>query len=139
MERFTGRGHILGSDASYCAQLIGVDSGWDLSKTGALPIDELRRLHGETAARWDAFLEQPFDAERLFVDDWDDGSTLDMPAGVVIAQAVHHGNEHRTQIATILTSLGIQPPSLGVWEFAIATKRARIRTTPTNERTAPPS
>jgi uncharacterized damage-inducible protein DinB len=44
---------------------------------------------------------------------------------VFLAQAIHHGTDHRSQICTVLTSLGIEPPSIGVWDYAEATDRAQ--------------
>lgn len=40
-----------------------------------------------------------------------------MPAGVVLNQAINHATEHRAQIMTILTQIGIQPPELDGWAF----------------------
>jgi uncharacterized damage-inducible protein DinB len=34
-----------------------------------------------------------------------------------LLQAVNHSTEHRSQIATILTQLGIEPPSMDGWTF----------------------
>ena len=82
----------------------------------------------DLAARWDRFLSEPFDAERLFVISWHDGIDRDVPAGIVLNQVLHHGNEHRTQINTTLTSIGVQTPDLGLWDFAEATNRALQRT-----------
>ena len=31
---------------------------------------------------------------------------------------LHHGTDHRSQICTALTSLGVDPPSIDVWDFA---------------------
>src|SRR2546421_590743 len=42
--------------------------------------------------------------------------------GVVLAQVVHHGNEHRTQATTILGANGIEPPPLSAWAYGRATK-----------------
>jgi len=38
----------------------------------------------------------------------------------VLAQLVHHGNEHRTQATTILGSNGIQPPAISAWAYGRA-------------------
>ena len=40
-----------------------------------------------------------------------------LPAGVVLAQAINHATEHRAQIMTILTQMGIEPPDLSGWAF----------------------
>jgi uncharacterized damage-inducible protein DinB len=85
------------------------------------------RRNDDLAARWDRFLESPFDAERTFAIDWEDGNVRDVPAGVVLAQVIHHGSDHRSQICTILTTLGITIPAMGLWDYAEVTNRARPR------------
>ena len=45
------------------------------------------------------------------------GSTV----GVILAQLVHHGNEHRAQATTILGANGIEPPPVSGWGYGRAT------------------
>ena len=33
------------------------------------------------------------------------------------SQALHHGTDHRSQICTALTTLGMEPPLIDVWDF----------------------
>jgi uncharacterized damage-inducible protein DinB len=40
------------------------------------------------------------------------------PLGIRLAQALYHGTDHRSQICTALTTLGIEPPAIEVWDFA---------------------
>jgi uncharacterized damage-inducible protein DinB len=47
-----------------------------------------------------------------------DGSETHAPLGIRLAQAIHHGTDHRSQICTALTSLGIKPPEIDAWDFA---------------------
>ena len=51
----------------------------------------------------------PFDPERIMI--LDEG-TYEAHAGILLAQALHHGNAHREQICAILTSFGLEPPDL---------------------------
>ncbi len=37
------------------------------------------------------------------------------PLASLIAQAITHSTEHRTQIASVITQLGIQPPDMSGW------------------------
>jgi hypothetical protein len=37
--------------------------------------------------------------------------------GIRFAQALHHGTDHRSQICTALTMLGVEPPIIDVWAF----------------------
>ena len=34
-----------------------------------------------------------------------------------LAQALHHGTDHRSQICTALTTLGMEPPFIDVWDY----------------------
>lgn len=42
----------------------------------------------------------------------------------VLAQALYHGIEHRTQIKFLLTKLGLEHPELSVWDFMDAQSTA---------------
>ena len=39
---------------------------------------------------------------------------------VVMVQVINHGNEHREQISSMISALGIEPPGLDSWSFAEA-------------------
>jgi uncharacterized damage-inducible protein DinB len=40
-----------------------------------------------------------------------------MPVSLFLLQAVNHGTEHRSQVATILTQLGVEPPEMDGWTY----------------------
>jgi uncharacterized damage-inducible protein DinB len=48
--------------------------------------------------------------------DWD-GIPREVPKTIILTQAINHATEHRAQIMTILTQLGIQPPELDSWTY----------------------
>ncbi len=116
--------HIIAGEAGYYFRLADRRPSWDWRADAAPDFDTLTARAEEMAARWEEFLTTPFDAERLLSYEWEDGTRMNVPAGVVLAQALHHGTEHRAQICTFLTAVGVRPPELGVWEFAEATGRA---------------
>jgi uncharacterized damage-inducible protein DinB len=47
----------------------------------------------------------------------DDGSETHAPVGLRLAQALHHGSDHRSQVCTALTALGVEPPEIDLWAF----------------------
>ena len=47
-----------------------------------------------------------------------------VPGWIILVQAIDHGREHRTHIATILTQLGIEPPDMDGWTFMNASDQA---------------
>ena len=121
--------HLISSEANYYARLAGEEPSWDRQADDPSDLAGLAARAAELAERWRRFLATPFDAERTFAISWEAGPVRDVPAGVVLAQVLHHGDEHRTQICTVLTTIGIPTPELGVWDYAEATNRARVRET----------
>ena len=47
----------------------------------------------------------------------DSGPPREIPAWVVLLQAAYHATEHRQQLATALTVLGIEPPEPDLWNY----------------------
>lgn len=43
--------------------------------------------------------------------------TWTIPADLLLLQVINHGTEHRSQIATMLTQLGVEPPPMDGWTF----------------------
>ena len=48
--------------------------------------------------------------------DWD-GTPRDVPKTIILTQVINHATEHRAQIMTILTHLGIESPNLQSWSY----------------------
>lgn len=48
---------------------------------------------------------------------WEDGTLRDVPKAIILTQAINHATEHRDQVMTMLTQLGIQPPELDSWSY----------------------
>lgn len=116
--------HIVTGESRYCARVTGEDARVDAAST----VGGLLEQSAVLAVRWERYLTKPVDAERTMIVAWPDGTEYEIPDGVHLAQALHHGNEHRAQICTILTSIGVAVPSLGVWDYAEATGRMRPAT-----------
>jgi uncharacterized damage-inducible protein DinB len=53
------------------------------------------------------------------------GMVCAYPLASLIVQAVTHATEHRTQIATIITQLGMEPPDLSTWQYMVETGEFR--------------
>jgi uncharacterized damage-inducible protein DinB len=56
------------------------------------------------------------------IDD-DDGFERDATTGIRLAQALHHGTDHRSQICTALTALGVEPPGIDAWTYGLQAGR----------------
>jgi uncharacterized damage-inducible protein DinB len=114
--------HFVGSD------------GWYLSffRPDAPRVDEdakpslaeLRSAMESNGAAWLAVLDEEVDADRDVVE-MDNGWEFHAPVGLRLAQVVQHGTDHRSQICTALSSFGIEPPGIDLWDFGTATGRTR--------------
>lgn len=118
--------HMIAADAAYLRRLSGGEGPAWIDGDETDDFDVLTQWAGETASRWEEYLSQPIDAEKVY--QVDDGA-YEVRAGVIVAQALHHGNHHREQICAILTSLGLEPPDVQAWEYAWKTGRIWERVT----------
>ena len=109
--------HIVGGDAWY---LFAVAGRRDLiidEETTDLP--ELRASMGSHGDAWAQVVSGPLDPDTTVVRRRDDGSQTHAPLGIRLAQALHHGSDHRSQICTVLTTLGVEPPAIDAWDFGL--------------------
>jgi uncharacterized damage-inducible protein DinB len=113
--------HLVGSDTYYLSSL--TDGAVPRIDEDTMDLAELRAAMVRNEGRWADVLERYPDPEAMVIRRRADGSEVHAPAGTWLAQAVHHGTDHRSQVCTALTSLGIEPPGIDVWEYAWADKR----------------
>ena len=109
--------HLVGADASY----LFVTSG---GRTALIDEDkmDLAQLRAQMASHgpaWSELLAGDLDPDTVLVRHRDDGSETHAPMSIRLAQVVHHGTDHRSQICTVLTTLGIEPPAIDVWDFGL--------------------
>lgn len=108
--------HLVGGDASYLFVL--TDGRVADIDEHEMDLKQLRALMEDYGAAWSALLAEDLDPDAVVVRHRDDGSEGRAPVGIRLAQAVHHGTDHRSQICTALTNLGVEPPGIDVWDFA---------------------
>jgi len=78
----------------------------------------------DDGAAWSVFLAGGPNPDAVLREvDEEDGYVRDASIGIRLAQALHHGNDHRSQICTALTALGVQPPAIDVWDYGLSTGR----------------
>jgi uncharacterized damage-inducible protein DinB len=107
--------HLVGADSGYLFVIGG--GRWNPIDTDAMAIPELRAVIERNSIGWAAILTEDLDPTQILVRHRDDGTATHAPLGIRLAQVVHHGSDHRSQICTILTNLGVQPPDIDVWDF----------------------
>lgn len=112
--------HVANAQVGYAARVLGTE------RPEGLPQDPFPGFEGlaELFARGDAQLEEAAtkaDVDRQVQVSGDDPpGTWWMPVSLFLLQAVNHGTEHRSQLATILTQLGVEPPEMDGWAYFFA-------------------
>jgi len=108
-------GHILAAEADYVGRM-----------TGDGPQPPFRWEDGPGLAAIAAFAGQVADAlldavQRIppthLVHEEENGLFIDYHARHLFMQAINHGIEHRTNITTIINSLGLPTPEVDCWSY----------------------
>lgn len=112
--------HILTAEAGYARRLGRTPDQrlpWDQDWPGFDALTAMARANG------DAFVDvAELDGAEL-VEVGGKGDSYSVQMAVIAVQAFHHGTEHRGQIATVMTTLEVEPPELSSWEWGLATGR----------------
>jgi uncharacterized damage-inducible protein DinB len=117
--------HIVGAEVSYVVRVNGKTPpapnpwpqfpGFDLLKrTARWTSDELLQLALSTRN------------EDIVRQRTREGETEEYTLASLIVQAINHSTEHRTQISTIITQLGLEPPDMSGWNFMVETGELQI-------------
>lgn len=102
--------HLFDSEECYA----GLFTGDTLEQLTTFPgLAELHRRAERSGRALITIAEQEDLNRALHID----GHTDDVPAIIILIQAITHTIDHRSQISTILTRQGIEPPDLDGWSY----------------------
>ena len=118
---------VYGSIDAMFNHIVSAETGYYRLVTGKLPQDrvqlseprplgELRRPVAWLLEHWLVALDGSRDPEKVLPYQRGDDPEH-MADWIPLVQTVHHGDDHRTQIATVLTRQGIEAPDLDGWAF----------------------
>jgi uncharacterized damage-inducible protein DinB len=108
--------HLVGADAGYLAVLSrGRVTRIDEDTMDLPALRATMRVHDPV---WQQVLAAGPDPDEVLIRRRDDGSATEAPIGVRLAQVLHHGTDHRSQVCTALTALGVEPPDIDAWAWA---------------------
>ena len=108
--------HLVGADASYL-NLLSDGVVAEIEEDG-FSLAELRPVMEANGPVWSSLLARDLDPDTIVTRHRDDGTDSIAPLGIRLAQVIHHGTDHRSQICTALTSLSIEPPEIDAWSLA---------------------
>ena len=107
--------HLFRAEDSYLARLTGRQPE-DLLKVGEFPGIEALREHAHRSGEGLIAVADTGELTQVVRGTYR-GEPYELPIMVPLMQAIHHATDHRSQIATVLSQLGIQPPDLSVWAY----------------------
>jgi uncharacterized damage-inducible protein DinB len=108
--------HLVDGDVFYLNVLRGGEPE-PFDKTGS-DIPTLRSVMEAHDPAWHGLVGGDLDPATVVVEYEDNGYETHAPLGIRLAQALYHGTDHRSQVCTALTNIGIEPPGIEVWDFA---------------------
>lgn len=109
--------HLVGADCSYLNVLTdGLVPAIDEDR---MDLAALRTAMEGNGPAWSALVAREIDPEAVVVRHRDDGSESHAPIGIRLTQALHHGTDHRSQVCTALSLLGLEAPAIDAWDFAL--------------------
>ena len=114
--------HLVSTDCWYLT-FFG-DTPQRVHEESEAGLHELRSAITANGTVWLELLESGPDSEQDIVENGD-GWNFHSPLGFRLAQVLEHGTDHRSQVCTALTSLGIEPPQIDLWAYGEATGRTR--------------
>ena len=114
--------HLVEGDSDYLSIMTGDRT--HVIGTEHMDLPELRVVMENDGALWSGLLAHDLDPNAMVKEiDADDGFERDATTGVRLAQALHHGTDHRSQICTALTALGVDPPGIDAWTYGLQASR----------------
>ena len=114
--------HVVASDAEDLSILTG---GRAFSvDTESMSLSEARAVMERNGTGWAELVSGPLDPDAVVHEvDENDGCERWAPVGFRLAGTLDHGTDHRSQICTALTTLGVEPPKIDVMDFGLDTRR----------------
>jgi uncharacterized damage-inducible protein DinB len=108
--------HLLDADGRYLRYLEGTPPPPRTGPDAAKSLDELADQVRDQAVRWRILLARVGEVD-VTIPARRDRPEMPHATNLLIDQALHHGNDHRTQICTVLAVNGFEAPNLDVWTY----------------------
>jgi uncharacterized damage-inducible protein DinB len=108
-------GHLIAAEADYIGRLTGSRFEPPFQWEDEPALADISAFAGQVAvALLDAIQRTP---PTHIVHEEENGFTIDYQARVLFIQVINHGIEHRTNVTTILSGLGLTAPEVDGWGY----------------------
>jgi len=109
--------HIANAQEGYAARFLGTERPERLDEDPFPGFDAVAERLAQGSQRLEEAAAQAGQDREIQVTGDDPPGTFRMHGSLMLLQAINHGTEHRSQVATILTQLGVQPPEMDGWTY----------------------
>jgi uncharacterized damage-inducible protein DinB len=110
--------HLVLSDTFDLLVLTG-DRAFDIDDD-QMTLAEARVAIERNGIGWAEYISRSLDPDEMVHEvDKSDGFQRWAPVGFRLAGVLDHGTDHRSQVCTALTSLGVEPPKIDVFAFGL--------------------
>jgi uncharacterized damage-inducible protein DinB len=107
--------HLFRAEESYLARLKEQEPA-DILRVGEFPGIAALREHARRSGEELIAIAETGDPARVVRGTYR-GEPYELPVMVLLMQAIHHATDHRSQIATAMSQIGMKPPELSVWAY----------------------
>jgi uncharacterized damage-inducible protein DinB len=110
--------HVVLMDAFDLFILTG-DRDFDIDEE-QVSLAEARVIMERNGSGWAEYVSRSLDPDEMVHEvDQTDGYQRWAPVGFRLAGTLNHGTDHRSQICTALTAIGVEPPRIDVFDFGL--------------------
>ena len=109
--------HIANSQEGYAARFLAAERPERLPEDPFPGFEALAERFVSGNAQLEEAANRAGEDRKVQVTGDDPPGTWWMPVSLFLLQAINHGTEHRSQVATILTQLGAEPPEMDGWRY----------------------
>lgn len=106
--------HLVAADGRYLWLMTGAMPS--VRESAPPPLDQLRAHFVEQVRRWEEVLDR-VDELDVTIPARDDQPAMPHARNLLLLQALHHGNDHRTHVCTILGACGLPAADISGWEY----------------------
>jgi uncharacterized damage-inducible protein DinB len=111
--------HLVGAKERYAAAVRGAPQPEDaIRETTTTDLQHVRARAKALSAVFDEFGRGTIDLDSTVERRGADGIVQEMPMWVLLAQFLHHGNEHRAQLGSIFGANGVELPHYSAFSWA---------------------
>jgi uncharacterized damage-inducible protein DinB len=112
--------HLVWSDRRYLRGIAGLERLPPPAERA--PLTTLRADMERQAEQWRELLGRVDELDATMPEIPGDYPEIEHAVGLFIAQAIHHGHEHRAHVCSVLGAHGLDVPELSGWEYILVLK-----------------